>query len=389
MVFDNARSGLTYKYDKTNWKFTVVICTLVTAAGVSAILLVLHKKITSKSTSNISCTSEAFASDILCKKLSYQELALATDNFSSENMLGKGGTSSVYRGYLSNSGKIVAVKRICSRHKYATEVFTTELKIMILLDCTSIVPLIGWSNDQDEYLIVYDYMPNGGLDKHLFGNGMHLPWNVRLNIVLNLACALLYLHEESGHCILHRDIKSANVMLDLNFNAKLGDFGVSMFLDPNLSHQTTKVVGTFGYIAPEYYQLCRASKASDIYSFGIVLLEVATGKRKCRDEDSHMGLVEWVWNLYGAGKIVDAADERLGMDFDVQEMECLLILGLWCAHPVDKQRPSARQAFQVLKFEAQLPQLPEEMPSLMYAKTAPSPVYSDPPSITFSLQSGR
>lgn len=146
---------------------------------------------------------------IFCvKKLSYQELALATDNFSSENMLGKGGTSSVYRGYLSNSDKIVAVKRICSRHKYATEVFTTELKIMILLDCTSIVPLIGWSNDQDEYLIVYDYMPNGGLDKHLFGNGMHLPWNVRLNIVLNLACALLYLHEESGHCIYYIEISS-------------------------------------------------------------------------------------------------------------------------------------------------------------------------------------
>ncbi|KAL6336985.1 hypothetical protein AAG906_036299 [Vitis piasezkii] len=147
-------------------------------------------------------------------------------NFPSSTMLGQGGTGRVYKGFLTDS------------------VFMAELKIMSQLECRNVVSLIGWCIDQGELLLVYDYMFNGSLDKYLFGNNrmhlswnlfgnnrMHLSWNLRYNVVLSLASALLYLHEESGQCIPHRDVKSANVMLDFNFNAKLGDFGAAQFLD--------------------------------------------------------------------------------------------------------------------------------------------------------------
>ena len=176
------------------------------------------------------------------KKFSYQELAAAAKNFPSSTMLGQGGTGRVYKGFLTDSGRI---KRIWASYEHAKEVFMAELKIMSQLECRNVVSLIGWCIDQGELLLVYDYMFNGSLDKYLFGNNrmhlswnlfgnnrMHLSWNLRYNVVLSLASALLYLHEESGQCIPHRDVKSANVMLDFDFNAKLGDFGAAQFLNP-------------------------------------------------------------------------------------------------------------------------------------------------------------
>ena len=175
------------------------------------------------------------------KKFSYQELAAAAKNFPSSTMLGQGGTGRVYKGFLTDSGRI---ERIWASYEHAKEVFMAELKIMSQLECRNVVSLIGWCIDQGELLLVYDYMFNGSLDKYLFGNNrmhlswnlfgnnrMHLSWNLRYNVVLSLASALLYLHEESGQCIPHRDVKSANVMLDFDFNAKLGDFGAAQFLD--------------------------------------------------------------------------------------------------------------------------------------------------------------
>ncbi|KAA8518164.1 hypothetical protein F0562_015638 [Nyssa sinensis] len=367
--------------EKPIWKVGAVIFIFLLIIAVGLGWLLIQKKRRRK---------ESMETWILPKKFTFQELALAADNFSSDRILGRGGTGCVYKGFLSDSCCLIAIKRISTGYKHAKEVFTTEVKIMSRLKCGNLVPLIGWSDDQGEFLLVYDYMHNGSLDTHLFGKKLktHLPWNTRWKVALGLASALLYLQEESEQCILHRDIKSSNVMLDRNFNAKLGDFGVAMLEDPQLGHQTTKVVGTFGYIAPEYYYEGKAGKESDIYSFGVVALEIASGRRKHEDEESHKGLVEWVWELYGAGEILYAADERLDMDFNVTEMESLLIVGLWCAHPIDKQRPSARQAIEVLKFEAPLPELPNEMPILKYTTTT-SPADSSRPTFTSSLGIGR
>ncbi|KAJ7943772.1 putative Kinase [Quillaja saponaria] len=171
--------------------------------------------------------------------------------------------------------------------------YTTEVKTISRLRHRNLVQLIGWCHDGGEFHLVYEYMPNGSLDYHLFRNKNPLAWTVRHKISLGLASALLYLHEEWEQCVVHRDIKSSNIMLDSNFNVKLGDFGLARLMDHELGPKTTGLAGTLGYLAPEYVTTCRASKESDIYSFGIVALEIATGKKSI-DPREDKGLVEWV-----------------------------------------------------------------------------------------------
>ncbi|XP_037491805.1 L-type lectin-domain containing receptor kinase IX.1 [Jatropha curcas] len=236
-------------------------------------------------------------------------------------------------------------------------------------------------------------MPNGSLDAHLFGKKNPLPWSVRYKISLGLASALLYLHEEWEQCVVHRDVKSSNVMLDSNFNVKLGDFGLARLMDHELGPQTTGLAGTLGYLAPEYMLTRRASKESDVYSFGIVALEIASGKRAVDHiikQENDMNLVEWIWELYGHGKLHLGFDKELYMDFDERQIECLMIVGLWCAHPDRAHRPSIRQAIQVLKFENEIPYLPSKMPVPIFHATAPPSASVSQRSITdSSLQVGR
>ncbi|KAK8540827.1 hypothetical protein V6N13_089152 [Hibiscus sabdariffa] len=173
---------------------------------------------------------------------------------------------------------------------------------------------------------------------------------------------------EWEQCVVHRDIKSSNVMLDSNFNAKLGDFGLARLVDHDMGSQTTVLAGTMGYLAPECVTTGKASKESDVYSFGVVALEIACGRRPVepRQEPSKVRMVEWVWDLYGKGQLLEAVDKRLGEDLDEQQMECLMVIGLWCCHPDYTHRPSIRQVINVLNLEAPLPSLPSKLPVPMY-----------------------
>ncbi|KAL7199702.1 hypothetical protein ACSBR2_021911 [Camellia fascicularis] len=180
-----------------------------------------------------------------------------------------------------------------------------------------------------------------------------------------LAFALLYLHEGWEQCVVHRDVKSSNVMLDSNSNVKLGDFGLARFVDHGKDAQTTNVAGTKGYMAPEYLFTSKVSKESDVYSFGIIALEIACGRKPIdlKVHESQTVLVEWVWNLYGTGRLLEAAmDPKICPNFVEKEMECLIIVGLWCAHPDHNLRPTINQAIHVLNFQAPLPKLPTKMP---------------------------
>ncbi|KAD4179172.1 hypothetical protein E3N88_27763 [Mikania micrantha] len=173
---------------------------------------------------------------------------------------------------------------------------------------------------------------------------------------------------EGGFGGVYRDIKSSNVMLDSNFNAKLGDFGLAKLVDHEKGSQTTMLAGTLGYMAPECVVTGRASKESDVFSFGVVALEIACG-RKCIEfkvQEKQIRLVEWVWELYGTGTLLEAVDPRLGLDFDEEEIKCLMITGLWCVHPDSELRPPMRQVVQALNFEASLPVLPSKMPVASY-----------------------
>ncbi|OVA15245.1 Protein kinase domain [Macleaya cordata] len=297
------------------------------------------------------------------------------------------------RGFLNDLDLAVAVKKISRGSRQGKKEYITEVKIISRLRHRNLVQLIGWCHERNEFLLVYELMPNGSLDSHIFGRRSPLIWSVRYKIALGLASALLYLHEEWEQCVVHRDVKSSNVMLDSNFNAKLGDFGLARLMDHELGPQTTGLAGTLGYLAPEYINTGRASKESDVFSFGVVALEIVCGRKSVdpMEEESLVGLVEWAWDLYGKGNILAAVDKRLGMDFDGKQVECLMIVGLWCAHPDRSFRPSIRQAIQVLNMESSIPNLPPKMPVPLYHVPDQQAVSSSEPSslTSTSLEVGR
>ncbi|KAI7749633.1 hypothetical protein M8C21_031571, partial [Ambrosia artemisiifolia] len=282
------------------------------------------------------------------KRFPFMDLALATNNFSYDQKLGEGGF-----GCGSKQGK---------------KEYMTEVKIISSLRHRNLVQLIGWCHDETQFLLVYEFMPNGSLDSHLFNKKSILKWDVRYNIATGLASALLYLHEECEQCVVHRDIKASNIMLDSGFNAKLGDFGLARLMDHELGLKTTGLAGTLGYMAPEYAVTGKASKHSDVYSFGVVALEIACGKKVTGKVDPHsdLGLVEWVWGLLGKNELLSGVDQLLNKEFNAKEVERLMMVGLWCSHPDRSLRPSIRQAIQVLKFEGALPNLPTKMPVPIY-----------------------
>ncbi|PIM98846.1 Serine/threonine protein kinase [Handroanthus impetiginosus] len=268
------------------------------------------------------------------------------DNFSDERKLGQGGFGRVYKGYLMDLDVPIAMKKFSKVSKQGKKQYVTEVKVISMLRHRNLAQLIGWSHDQGEFLLVYEFMPNGSLDYHLF---------------------------EWEQCVVHRDIKSSNVMLDSNFNVMLDDFGLARLMDHELDPQTTGVAGTMGYLAPEYESTGRASKESEVYSFGVMALEIATG-RKSVDKQLEKGLVGWVWDLYGNGHLISAP----------KKVECLMIVGLWCAQPDQTLGPSIRQASRVLSFEADLPHLPTKMPIAMYYAPSTSLVGAVEPLITSS-----
>ncbi|KAL1327053.1 hypothetical protein AAHE18_13G273700 [Arachis hypogaea] len=304
------------------------------------------------------------------KRFGYNELRSATNKFSDPNKLGQGGFGSVYKGYLKNSNTNVAIKKISRESSQGIKEYATEVKIISQLRHRNLVQLIGWCHRKNDLLLIYEFMPNGSLDSHLYGGKSLLTWPTRYNIALSLASALLYLQEEWEQCVIHRDIKPSNIMLDSCFNAKLGDFGLARLVDHEKGSRTTLIAGTRGYIAPEYATSGKATKEADIYSFGVVLLEIASGKKPIIGLDSNkediITVVEWVWELYGMGKLLEAVDPKLCGEFDENQMESVLGVGLWCVHPDYKFRPCMRQVIQVLQFEAPLPILPEKMPVPTY-----------------------
>ncbi|KAL3848721.1 hypothetical protein ACJIZ3_010603 [Penstemon smallii] len=311
---------------------------------------------------------DEFEQGIGPKKFAYKELIIATKSFSDQEKLGEGGFGGVYKGFINRIDSYVAVKRVSSNSRQGIKEFASEVKIISRLKHKNLVQLLGWCHEKKELVLVYEFMPNGSLDYHLFKGRSLLDWGKRFKIAQGLASSLLYLHEEWVQCVVHRDIKSSNVMLDANFNAKLGDFGLARLVDHEKGLETTVVAGTMGYMAPECVITGKASKESDVFSYGVVALEIASGKRpiNLKAKQNEVNLVEWVWTLYGAGKLLEGGDPQLGNDINEEEMERLMIVGLWCAHPDSNLRPTIRQAILVLNFEAPLPILPTRMPVATY-----------------------
>jgi serine/threonine protein kinase len=303
------------------------------------------------------------------RRFRYGELAAATRNFAEDRKLGQGGFGAVYRGFLKEIGLEVAIKRVSKGSTQGRKEYAAEVRIISQLRHRHLVRLVGWCHEhRGDFLLVYEHMPNGSVDHHLYGKGVLLTWPMRCDVVLGLASAMLYLHEECVQCIVHRDVKPSNVMLDATFSAKLGDFGLAKLVEHGSQPYTTVLAGTLGYLAPECVMTGKASRESDVYSFGVVALEIACGRRPAEpnEEPSKARLVPWVWVLYGKNALLEATDWRLKGEFEEKQMERLMVVGLWCAHPDYAHRPTIRQALNVLKFEAPLPVLPPKMPVPTY-----------------------
>ncbi|KAL2466491.1 L-type lectin-domain containing receptor kinase VII.1 [Abeliophyllum distichum] len=286
-------------------------------------------------------------------RMDYQEIYSATKGSAEENVIGYGGNGKVYKGVLAG-GIEVAVKRISLESERGMGEFLAEISSLGRLKHRNLVSLRGWCNtEKRSLLLIYDYMENGSLDKWLFDCGRNavLNWEQRMKVLKDVASGVFYLHEGWESKVLHRDIKASNVLLDKDMNAKLADFGLARMHNHGQLASTTQVVGTLGYMAPELVRTGRPSALTDVFGFGVLVLEVVCG-RKPIEEGKH-SLVEWVYGLMERGELINALDERLKRngEIDQLEVENVLRLGLWCANPDPNVRPSMRLVLKKLQAQ--------------------------------------
>lgn len=294
-------------------------------------------------------------------RFSYKDLFCATEGFKNKNLLGIGGFGRVYKGLLPTSKLEIVVKRISHDSNQGMKEFVAEIVSIGHLQHRNLVQLHGYCRRKSELILVYDYMPNGSLDKHLYGqeNSSTLTWAQRFQIIKGIASGLLYLHEEWEKVILHRDIKPSNILLDDNMNGRLGDFGLARLYDHGADPQTTHVVGTIGYLAPELARTSKATPLTDVFAFGMFVLEVACGRKPIDHtaQDNQLMLVDWVLHCWHQGFLNDAVDIKLQGVYNIDEACLALKLGLLCAHPFINKRPSMRHVTQILNREMELPEL--------------------------------
>lgn len=284
-------------------------------------------------------------------RYSYEELSEATKGFSDEELLGFGGFGKVYKGTLANNME-VAVKCVNHDSKQGLREFMAEISSMGRLQHKNLVQMRGWCRKKIELLLVYDYMPNGSLNKWIFDKPTKLMnWEGRKRVLVDVAEGLNYLHHGWNQVVVHRDIKSSNVLLDSEMRGRLGDFGLAKLYSHGEVPNTTRVVGTLGYLAPEVATLATPTAASDVYSFGVVVLEVVCGRRpietKVEAEDEEV-LIDWVRQKYLEGRLFESADKRIKGDYEVEEIDAVLKLGLSCCHPDPLRRPTMKEVITIL-----------------------------------------
>ncbi|KAL1545530.1 L-type lectin-domain containing receptor kinase S.4-like [Salvia divinorum] len=303
---------------------------------------------------------ESWELEIVPHRYKYHELKQATKNFKESELLGSGGFGRVYKGTLRNPKTEVAVKRVSHDSKQGIREFVSEISSIGRLRHRNLVQLQGWCRCGGDLLLVYDFMPNGSLDRYLFDTPKCvLSWEQRFKIIKGVASGLLYLHQGYEQIVLHRDVKASNVLLDAEMNCRLGDFGLAKLYDHGSNPGTTRVVGTLGYLAPELPRTGRSTTSSDVYAFGALMLEVACGRRPIESKSGpdDLVLVDFVWNKWKGGRILDVVDERMNGDFEEKEVVMVLKLGLMCSSYQQSGRPSMRQVVSYLEGEIEVPDL--------------------------------
>ncbi|CAM8975145.1 unnamed protein product [Rhodiola kirilowii] len=316
-------------------------------AFVAVVVLYVRKK---QKRDRMSAEMEEWEFEYWPHRMTYQEIEVATKGFSDENVIGVGGNGKVYKGFLD--GMQVAVKCISHDNGDGVREFLAEISSLGRLKHRNLVGLRGWcKREKGSFMLVYDYMENGSLDKRVFGcdETEMLSYEDRIRVLKNVATGVLYLHEGWDSKVLHRDIKASNVLLDKEMNGRLGDFGLARMHGHEQVPNTTRVVGTIGYLAPEVIKRGRVSTQSDVFGFGILILEVLCGKRPI--QEGQPPLVDWVWHKMKQRQLISALDERLihKGGFDQGEAAKILHLGMLCAYPDPTARPTMRQVVRILE----------------------------------------
>ncbi|KAK1387393.1 Protein kinase domain-containing protein [Heracleum sosnowskyi] len=284
-----------------------------------------------------------------------RDLEVATNRFSKDNVIGEGGYGVVYQGYLPN-GSIIAVKKIFNNVGQAEKDFKIEVEAIGHVRHKNLVRLLGYCIEGTQRMLVYEYVNNGNLEQWLHGamrQHGYLTWEARMKVILGTAKALAYLHEAIEPKVVHRDIKSSNILLDDEFNAKISDFGLAKLLGAGESHITTRVMGTFGYVAPEYANSGLLNEKSDVYSFGVVLLEAITGRDPVdygRPADE-VNMVDWLKMMVGSRRSEEVIDPSMETKPSRTALKRALLTALRCVDPDSQKRLTMGEVVRMLESE--------------------------------------
>lgn len=285
-----------------------------------------------------------------------RELEVSTDGFSDQNVIGQGGYGIVYRGVLEDKS-IVAIKNLLNNRGQAEKEFKVEVEAIGRVRHKNLVRLLGYCVEGEHRMLVYEYVDNGNLEQWLHGDGLGskspLTWEIRMNIVLGTAKGLMYLHEGLEPKVVHRDIKSSNILLDKQWNAKVSDFGLAKLLGSEMSYVTTRVMGTFGYVAPEYASTGMLNERSDVYSFGVLVMEMISGRNPV-DYSRPVGevnLVEWLKRMVSNREAEGVLDPRLAEKPSLRSLKRTLLVALRCVDPNAQKRPKMGHVIHMLEAE--------------------------------------
>ncbi|XWS76463.1 hypothetical protein CRYUN_Cryun01aG0178400 [Craigia yunnanensis] len=299
-------------------------------------------------------------------KFTFDEIKKATRNFSRDNIIGTGGYGNVYKGYLSD-GSEVALKRFKNCSTAGDANFTHEVEVIASVRHVNLVALRGYCTattplEGHQRIIVCDLMKNGSLHDHLFGSlDGRLSWPIRQKIALGTARGLAYLHYGAQPGIIHRDIKGSNILLDEKFEAKVADFGLAKFTPEGMTHLSTRVAGTMGYVAPEYALYGQLTERSDVYSFGVLLLELLSGKKALTmsDENQPSLVADWAWSMVKNERALGVIEDGMPELGPLEVLEKYVLIAVLCSHPELQCRPSMDQVVKMLETDISVPSIPE------------------------------
>ncbi|XP_031399119.1 cysteine-rich receptor-like protein kinase 10 isoform X2 [Punica granatum] len=296
-------------------------------------------------------------------------IEVTTNSFSSDNKLGEGGFGPVYKGKLP-SGQEIAAKRLSRGSGQGVQEFKNEIELVAKLQHRNLVRLLGFSLEREETILVYEYVPNGSLDHILFDSKIsgRLDWSRRYKITVGVARGLLYLHEDSRLRIIHRDLKASNILLDADMNPKISDFGMArMFGADQIEASTNRIVGTYDYMSPEYIMFGHFSTKSDVFSFGVLVLEIITGKKNSSfdPQNSDEGLLGYVWKHWSEGISLKLVDPALGNSYATNKVIKCFHIGLLCVQDDPEDRPTMDSVILMLSSESTSLPLPQR-PSFFF-----------------------